>query len=70
MRLCICVYNIPQDIPLTALQRSTMLIRDNCKTLFAIVPYFKRNNYAKLLNSGFKGICLAMLAKDSIPDSF
>lgn len=69
-RLHICVYKIPQEIPLTALQRSTMLIRDNCKTLFAIVPHFKKNNYAKLLNSGFKGICLAMLAKDSIPDSF
>lgn len=69
-RLYICVYKIPQDIPLTALQRSTMMIRDNCGTLFAIVPYFKKNNYAKLLNSGFKGICFALLAKDPVADSF
>ncbi len=70
MRLYICVYKIPHDIPLTALHRSTMLIRDNCKTLFAIVPYFKKNNYAKLLNSGFKGVCFVLLGKDAIPESF
>jgi len=70
MRLYICVYKIPTDIPLTALQRSTMLIRDNCKTMFAIVPYFKKNNYAKLLNSGFKGVCFVLLGKEAIPESF
>jgi hypothetical protein len=38
--------------------------------LFAIVPYFKKNNYAKLLNSGFKGICFALLGRDNIRESF
>lgn len=49
MRLHICVYKIPQDIPLTALQRSTMLIKNNCKTLFAIVPHLKKEQLCKII---------------------